>query len=146
MKLKSPLVIYWDSSAILSTLLQDDHSEQALQYAGLNTTHLISSLAVAETHAVLTRIKRERLLADLLIEAALETLGTGPWRHLGIGPRAVEIKKMAQKWPLRGADLWHLAAAKTLQQELPELIILTFDQRLHSAASGENLVLENLVS
>jgi predicted nucleic acid-binding protein len=142
MKLKSPRVIYWDSSAVLSILLQDDHSEQALRYAGLDVIHLISSLAVAETHAVLNRLKRERLLADILIEAALEALETGPWRQLKIGPSAAETKKMAQKWPLRGADLWHLATAKTLQFELPELLILTFDKRLYSAASGEDLVLE----
>lgn len=142
MKGKKPQVIYWDTSAILSTLLQDDHSEQALRYAGLDAIHLISSLAVAETHAVLNRLRRERLLADILIEAALEALETGPWRQLKIGPGAAEIKKLAQKWALRGADLWHLATAKTLQPELPELLLLTFDKRLYFAASGEDLALE----
>lgn len=142
MKLNHLSVIYWDSSAILSALLQDNYSEQALRYAALDIIHLISSLAVAETHAVLNRIKREQLIADLLIDAALEALVTGPWRYLKVGPGTAEIKELAEKWPLRGADLWHLAAAKTLQPELPELLILTFDQKLYVAASGENLALE----
>ncbi len=91
---------------------------------------------------MLDRIRRERLLTDLLIDAALEALETGPWRNLKMSPGAAETKELAQKWPLRGADLWHLAAAKTLQQHLPELSLLTFDQRLYAAASGENLALQ----
>jgi predicted nucleic acid-binding protein len=49
---------------------------------------------------------------------------------------------LASNWSLRGADLWHLAAAKTLQCELPELLLLTFDQRLYHAAAGENIACE----
>lgn len=49
------------------------------------------------------------------------------------------VKALASKWPLRGADLWHLAAAKTLQKDLPELTVLTFDNRLYVAALGEKL-------
>jgi hypothetical protein len=46
---------------------------------------------------------------------------------------------LATKWPLRGADLWHLAAAKSLQTELPELAFLSFDLKLAAAAKGEGL-------
>jgi len=41
---------------------------------------------------------------------------------------------------LKGADLWHLATAKTLQEQIPELVMFTFDDRLRVAAEGENLV------
>lgn len=132
-------VIYWDSSAVLSTILQDSHSEQALYYAGCNAVHLLSSLTLAEVYAVLHRIKRERILTEILVERSLETLESGPWRKLTIGPDASELKILASKWALRGADLWHLATAKTLQFEIPELMILTFDQRLYQAAAGENI-------
>jgi hypothetical protein len=47
---------------------------------------------------------------------------------------------LSSRYPLRGADLWHLAAAKSLQEELPELRLLTFDQRLMEAAQGEGIV------
>jgi predicted nucleic acid-binding protein len=132
-------VIYWDSSAVLSTLLQDSHSEQALCYAGFNAVHLLSSLTLAEVYAVLSRINRERMLTEILVKASLEALESGPWRKLTIGPDAGEVRKLASKWPLRGADLWHLAAVKTLQYELPELLLLTFDQRLYHAAAGEKV-------
>lgn len=80
-------------------------------------------------------------MADTLIETASDTLETGPWRNLKMGPSNAILKKIASKWPLRGADLWHLAAAKTLKPELPELLILTFEQKLYSAASGEAIAL-----
>jgi len=49
------------------------------------------------------------------------------------------VEKLSKKWPLRGADLWHLAAAKALQREFSELYVLTFDKRLGKAAKGEGL-------
>lgn len=133
------IVVYWDTSAIISALFKDAYSEVASAWARKEGVHLISTLAVAETYAVISRIQRERFLADVLVEAAIEALENGPWRQLYIGPKEEYIKKLASKWPLRGADLWHLATAKTLQAEIPELIMLTFDRRLNTAAHGEKL-------
>lgn len=146
MKSRVVTVIYWDSSTVLSTLLQDSYSEQALRYAGYDAFHLLSSLTLAEIYAVLYRIKRERLTDDLLVEASRESLESGPWRRLKIGPAESEMRKLASKLPLRGADLWHLATAKTLQTELPELLVLTFDQRLYQAAAGENMACEIIIN
>jgi hypothetical protein len=67
--------------------------------------------------------------------------GTGEWA-LGArqcGSRLATTRRLARSWPLRGADLWHLAAAKALQTELPELRLLSFDSRLTAAAHGEGL-------
>jgi len=135
-------VIYWDSSAVLSTLMQDSHSDHAMLYAGTNAVHLLSSLALAEVYAVLNRIKREREMAEILVNASMETLDSGPWRKLRINPDVGELRKLASKWPLRGADLWHLATAKTVQRELPELFLLTFDKLLYHASVGENIACE----
>ena len=140
MRNKALSVIYWDSSAVLSALFKDNHSEVALERSRASGIHLISTLTIAETHAVIRRISRERLLADILIEAAIEALETGPWRRLNIGPDSSEIKTLSQKWSLRGADLWHLATTKTLQKELPKLKMLTFDNKLLLAATSEGLI------
>jgi predicted nucleic acid-binding protein len=134
MKNDTPSVIYWDSSAVLSALFKDARSEEAIQWSRKRGVHLISTLTYAEVCAVITRLKREKILADVLISAAFEALEQGPWRHLNILPEWEGIKNLSQKWSLRGADLWHLAAAKTLQNQLPELELLTFDKRLGSAA------------
>jgi len=87
---------------------------------------------------VISRIKSERLLADLLIDDAFEVLDTGPWRRLNVWPEWDMFKSLSVKWPFRGAGLWHLATAKTLQKQIPELFLLTFDTKLEMAAKGED--------
>jgi predicted nucleic acid-binding protein len=132
-------VIYWDASAVLSALFKDSHSDDALKRANEDGVHLISSLAYAETCAVIARMQRERILADVLIEAAHEVLAEGPWRRLNALPEWTVMLPLSKKWPLRGADLWHLATAKSLEKQLPELFLLTFDVQLGEAARGEGL-------
>ena len=144
MKNDTPSVIYWDSSAILSALFKDSRSKEAIAWSWKKGVHLISTLAYAEVCAVIARLKGEKILADVLISAAFEALEQGPWRHLNILPEWEGIKNLSQKWSLRGADLWHLAAAKTLQNQLPELELLTFDKKLGSAAKKVLLDRERL--
>jgi len=133
------VAVYWDASAILSALLQDVYSEEARECIGRSGVHLISTLSFAEVAAVLSRIQRERLMADILVDAAREALQTGAWRRLNVSPEWSEIEELSSKWKLRGADLWHLAAARSVQKEIPELRLLTFDNRLRVAASGQGL-------
>ncbi len=139
---ESNLVIYWDASAIISVLFRDSHSDSARTLVEEEGFHLISTLAYAETCAVITRLQRDRVLTDVLIQAAFDMLREGPWRYLTFLPEWEMIRSLSTKWPLRGADLWHLATAKGLQNQLPELYLLTFDTRLQEAAKGEALVSE----
>ena len=130
---------YWDSSAVLSTLFRDTGSEEAAARARSPAIHLLSSLAWAEVHAVIARIERERALATVLVNAAREVLESGPWRRVNASPDWKLVHSLSSRWPLRGADLWHLATAKSLQVDLPELTLFSFDSRLVSAAHGEGL-------
>lgn len=131
--------VYWDSSAILSTLFRDRHSDEASRRADGSGVHFLSTLAWAEVQAVIARVRRERALVRVLVDAAREVLEGGPWRRLNVSPDWKVVRDLSIKWPLRGADLWHLAVAKSLQTELPELILLSFDARLAAAAEGEGL-------
>jgi predicted nucleic acid-binding protein len=133
------IVLYWDASAILSALIKDTWSEEAQKWARKEGVHLLSSLAYAEVLAVLFRMKRERMMAEVLVKAALETLGSGPWRRLNPGPTWVLMAELSKRWSLRGADLWHLSAAKSVSEHLPEVKFLTFDPRLRDAARGEGI-------
>ncbi len=132
--------IYWDASAVLSVLFKDSFTDDAQMWAQKKGFHFMSTLTYAETCAVIARMQRERILADILIKASFEALEEGPWRRLTISPEWIVMRSLSAKWPLRGADLWHLSAAKSLQKELPELLLLTFDNRLQKAAQGEGLV------
>jgi predicted nucleic acid-binding protein len=132
-------VVYWDSSGILSVLFEDAHSKKVLRWLRKKGIHLISSLGYAEVCAVISRLKREKMLSSVFSEAALDTITAGPLRHLNIRPERKWIVSLSAKWPLRGADLWHLAAAKTLGEQIPEIILLTLDDRMRAAAAGEEM-------
>ncbi|MDD2511539.1 MAG: type II toxin-antitoxin system VapC family toxin [Syntrophomonas sp.] len=137
--MEEKLVIYWDTSAILSALFKDVHSQEAWNWSRREGLHLLSSLAAAETYAVINRIHRERNLPEILVKAALEAFEQGPWHSINMNPDNDQIKRLGSKWPLRGADLWHLAMTCTLTAALPEIRLLTFDQRLGIAARGEKI-------
>ncbi len=131
--------LYWDSSAILSALFHDAHSDVATRRARGSAVHFLSTLAWAEVLAVIARIERERALTSVLVAAAREALERGPWRRLNAAPDWKIVRSLSSKWALRGADLWHLAVAKGLKSEVPELTVLSFDTRLSAAAKGEGL-------
>jgi predicted nucleic acid-binding protein len=139
---EKPIVLYWDASAILSALLKDEHSKDAQNWANQPGQHFISHLAYSEVLAVFSRIRGERDMAEVLVDAAVEVLEKGPWRRLHIVPQWNLIKKLSNKWPLRGADLWHLSAAKSFQDHLPELRLLTYDAKLKFAVQGEEMTPE----
>ena len=88
---------------------------------------------------MIARIERERALAKILVAAAREALDGGPWRRLNAVPDWKLVQSLSSKWPLSSADLWHLAVAKSLQAELPELTFIFYDARLVTAARGEGL-------
>ena len=132
-------VVYWDASAVLSVLFKDAHSEDALARANMEGIHFMSTLAWAEVCAVIARMKNEEIIPDLLEATSFEAIQQGPWNLLSTSPGWETTRFLSRKWSLRGADLWHLAAAKTLQDDLPELELLTFDSRLEKAAEGEGL-------
>jgi predicted nucleic acid-binding protein len=132
-------VVYWDTSAILSALFTDSHSATAKEWADKPGLHLLSTFAYTETCAVISRMKREKIVTDILVKAAYEHIEEGPWRRMNAYPGWGEIQELSLKWPLRGADLFHLATVKAMQEELPWLFLLTFDTRLGDAAKGEGL-------
>jgi predicted nucleic acid-binding protein len=139
MMVDESVVAYWDASAVLSILFKDSHSDAAFKWAQIDCVHFLSTLAYAEVCAVIARMKREKILSDPLVKVSFDSLDQGPWRRLSILPDWEITNELSDKWALRGADLWHLAAATTLQSELPELIMITFDKRLFEASTGENL-------
>ena len=133
-------ILYWDASAVLSLMFDDIHSTIALQHwKKEGTVHLLSSLAYVETAAVIGRLERTGSLDTSQVETAFSNLGTWGWRRTTLLPDDEIVRCCSRHRPLRGADLWHLACACTLQEQLPELRLLTFDNRLHEAAVGAGI-------
>jgi predicted nucleic acid-binding protein len=137
----NPVLLYWDTSALISALIEDEHTEKAMHWLKVGGGHLVSSLAFVELYAVLYRVQRESGATEDLAEKAQEEFLFGPWKRLNLLPDWSLFKPLAQKWSLRGADLWHLAAAKTASRNFPELKLISFDRNLAEAARGEKLAL-----
>ncbi len=136
-----PVVLYWDASAVLSALLRDAYSIHAQKWVKRSGYHFLSHLSYCEVMAVLSRIRREKTISEFLISDVEGNLLNGAWRRLNIVPSWSIIKNLSSKWPLRGADLWHLSAAKSLQDQFPELRLLTYDAKLKTAAQGEQMAI-----
>ena len=136
---KIPSAVYWDSSAILSVMFQDKHSTEAQKLLKTDGVHFISTLAYAETCAVIYRMQQESIIANVLVSAAFEVLEQGPWRRINTWPDWELVRDLSSKHRIKGADLWHLAVTKTLQQGFPELILVTYDKHLKKAAKAEKL-------
>jgi predicted nucleic acid-binding protein len=131
--------VYWDASALASTLLEDAHTDQARRWARRPGLHLLSTLAHAEICAVVGRARREDRLTDAQSARVLGALDTGPWSRLEVGPDPATVRRLAEEHPLRGADLWHVAAALAVRDEIPEIVLLTFDDRMRRAVRATGL-------
>ena len=118
-------------------LFRDLHSETALAHIREPDVHILSSLAWAEVHAVMARHVREGTPHSVVSRAAI-TLDAVGWRHLVSGPSRGHVQALGRRWSLRGADLWHLATARTIADEV-KVSVLTFDRALDEAAMGEGL-------
>jgi predicted nucleic acid-binding protein len=137
---KSAQVIYWDASAILSALVEDDHTDQAQEWLKKRGAHVVSTLSYAEVLAVFERLRRSGVVSEKLVDRSLEGLERGPWQRLDLQPDWGDIRSLASQWSLRGADLWHLSTAMGLRRETGEMTLLTFDKRLRLAAQGAGLI------
>jgi predicted nucleic acid-binding protein len=137
---KSAQVIYWDASAILSALVEDDHTDQAQEWLKKRGAHVVSTLSYAEVLAVFERLRRSGVVSEKQVDRSLEGLERGPWQRLDLQPDWGDIRSLASQWSLRGADLWHLSTAMGLRREIGEMTLLTFDKRLRLAAQGAGLI------
>jgi len=133
------MVIYWDASAILSILVEDEHSAKAIKTEKRKGIHLASTLGFAETSAVLKRMNHQTVLTDVLYASALESLENSVIRKINVQPDWKIMQELSTRYVLKGADLWHLATVKTIQPKLPEVLIFSFDKQLSNAAKKEGV-------
>lgn len=132
---------YWDTSAILSLFLADAHSRRARACATERGPHLCSSLAHAETCSVLWRLVRSGTLRPAAVERTLAALGGRVLTPCEGAPSRGSVERLARDHDIRGADLWHLAFALEVLADERSLRLVTFDERLATAARAEGLPL-----
>lgn len=131
---------YFDSSALVKLVIQEDGSEEAAWLWDGADSVLTSRVAHPEVRAVVAAAHRAgRLDSDAFREAKVS------WEGLHQALRLVELTAqlesdagdLAEEHGLSGFDAVHLASALTLA-ELP-VILATWDARLHRAARTTGL-------
>jgi hypothetical protein len=92
--------------------------------------------------------RREHLFSANLLEAELRSALARegvPWSDRLVAPIAwilpprslgAEMERALKAGQLRGADLWHIACALYIREELGQLIFLTLDERQRSVAGA----------
>jgi hypothetical protein len=133
-------LIYFDSSALVKLLVQEEGSDLAAELWDGCDAALASRLAYPEVCAALAAAGRNHDLSHDDLDVAEQT-----WEQYWASVRPVELTvaverqagQLARTHALRGADAVHLASALALAD--PDLIIAAWDRRLHAGASAAGL-------
>ena len=134
-----PRTLYWDSSAVVAALLSETHTRASRAHLRAAGAHLLSTLTYAEVLAALSRRLRQGRVSPAVHREMRARLSGEPWLRVDVQPSWSMLEDVAKEHALRGADCWHLATAMTLRQNIPELRLLTYDERLRSAAAATGL-------
>lgn len=132
---------FWDSSALLPLLVEQEASNRARGWLQSDPAVMVWWSARVECASAVERLAREGLLAAIQRKKALELLErmASEWDEMeavtGIRETALRFLRVH---PLRTADALQLAAAFTAaEQNPPSLEFVCLDQRLIEAAEKE---------
>jgi len=135
---------FWDSSAIVPLVLDEEETDYCLKTLSDDQEMLIWCLSRLEVMSALCRRVREGVLNERYFQVAK--------RHLSdLIERAYKVKaiekvkqralRLLEVHPLRAADAWQLSSALVATQEDPgRLVIVCFDERLKNAAIKEGFI------
>jgi predicted nucleic acid-binding protein len=129
------VIAYFDTSAIIPTIIEEPASETCLRMWGDADRALSVRLLHPEARAALARAHRMgRLTLEQLTEANNELdLRVAEIDHVEVSAQlARDAGDLAQAHGLRGYDAVHLAAALTARDD--ELVVVTGDDDLADAA------------
>jgi uncharacterized protein len=133
-------LVYFDSSALVKLLVEEDGSELVAELWDGCDAALTSRLAYPEVRAALAAAHRNHDLDDTSYRTAAHD-----WESYWAFVRPVELTadveqrsgELAAEHALRGADAVHLAS--TLAIGDPTVVMAVWDARLHTAASAAGL-------
>jgi len=135
-------VIYFDSSALVKLLVEEDGSDLAAELWDGCDVAVSSRLAYPEVRAALAAAGRNHDLNQAGQAAAQDA-----WEEYWAATRPVMLTRavernageLAARHALRGADAVHLASALAISQ--PGLIVAAWDRRLRDGAQAAGLAI-----
>jgi hypothetical protein len=137
------VTLYAESSSVLRWLLDEAGADEVHRLLSGATKVVCSRLTLVETRRVIRRAVAENLLDEVGSTTVLEALARagGGW---GVLEMSREVAERAEASfpvePVRTLDALHLASALLLRQALPDLRLLSSDDRVR--ANGRRLGFE----
>jgi predicted nucleic acid-binding protein len=131
------VTIYVESSAALRWLFAEEDGERIRQTLAAASRVVTSRLTLIETRRVIRRAEREGRLTEARAVDLLSIFAqaASTW---GVCEIVHDIARRAEEGfpaePVRTLDAIHLASALFLRHALPELVILSRDERVQSNA------------
>jgi uncharacterized protein len=131
----------FDSSALVKLLVEEDASDVAARLWDEADVVLASRLAYPEVRAALAAAERAARLTSASRRRAADSF-VEFWRAIRVVEVTAHVSesaaRLADRFVLGGADAVHLASAQLLSAA-GDVVIVTWDARLHRAAGASGL-------
>jgi len=134
------VILYSESSAVVSWLLGESTAEGVRRLMGDSELVVASELTLVECDRVLIRAASSEVLseADAADRRARLAAAAVHWNLLKLDDEVLErARRPFPLEPIRTLDALHLASALVARAALPDLAILSLDERVR--ANGERL-------
>lgn len=138
--------IYVETSAALQWLLGQEHQHEVITVLSKAKYIVTSQLTVLEIHRAFSRLMKSGLLTKLQVNELTERFNEAK-NSWGLRSITESILKRAGETfevePIRSLDAIHLATALEFQAHIPDIKILSFDNRILENAQSYGFTLVN---
>jgi predicted nucleic acid-binding protein len=129
--------LYAESSAVLAWLLEQEHHEAVVSALERADRVIASDLTLIECDRVLIRavVLKELRESDAIQRQARLNAASARWTLLAIEEEVIErARRPFPAEPVRTLDALHIASALTARKAVPDLAVLSLDDRVRQAA------------
>jgi predicted nucleic acid-binding protein len=132
------MMLYAESSAVLAWLLEQEHGDAVAETLAGAELIVASDLTLIECDRVLIRavtIKELRESDAMLRQARLNAVAAR-WTLIGLDEEVSErARRPLPSEPVRTLDAIHIASALVARKAVPQLAMLSLDDRIRAAAN-----------
>lgn len=136
---------FWDSSAVLPLLVQEQASQAASELLEDDTIMAVWWATSTECVSALSRLERDGSITESELDRAIDHLEAlaRSWHEVPANERMKGLaRRLLRTHPLRAADALQLAAAMIVSEDEPRTLeLVTLDARLGAAARKEGFKL-----
>lgn len=137
--------MYAESSAVLAWLRGEEQGTECARILSASTWVVASDLTLMECDRVLIRALAlgEATEAETSVRQAQLRTAAASWQILRIGPEVVDrVRQPLPAEPVRTLDAIHLASAQLARSAIPDVALLSLDDRIRKCAGELGLPLQ----